>query len=332
MKNIFKKLAIVVFILTFTSCGIKKFPTIPFIKNAPNIKKVEYKIKNARFTLFWENIKDRDIKFYDIYMSKAPVGVKYCLKCNENFELIDKIDYINFEEEDMVSIDIKNLDNAFKYCYAVAAEIKNSKRGDFSNKVCFSWFYKDNIIYNVKITPQDRSVIISWKKNNFPGISFKGINIYKKEKNNNYNLIFTETKNNFYIVKDLKNTVKYTFYVAPLYYYQDTLIEGKLITVEAVPEDLTPPELPQVFTGFFTNGGIYLKWARSVSDDIYGYDIVRKKEGDRKFKQINDSIIKKEFYFDSDVKKGKIYYYKIRCIDKHFNPSKFSKPVKVIAE
>lgn len=332
MKHILKKFFLIVLLILFSACGIKKFPTIPFIKGAPDIKKVDFKIKNGQVTLFWDNLKDNDIKFYDIYMSKAPVGVKYCLKCDENFEQIDKLDYVNFEDEKTVSINIENLENNFKYCYAVVAEIKNGKKGDFSNKVCFQWFYKDNIIYNIKALPQDRSVMISWNKSKIPEIILKGVNIYQKDKNNNYSLICTESGKNFYIVKNLKNGRKYTFYVAPLYKYQNTLIEGKLFTVSAVPEDLTPPELPQVFTGYFTNGGIYLKWARSVSDDIYGYDIIRKKEGEKYYKQINDSIIKKEYFFDSHVEKGKVYYYKIRAIDKNFNPSKFSKPIKVIAE
>ncbi len=332
MKNYLKNILIIFSIFILTGCGIKKFPTIPFIKGAPSMKKVEYKIKNGHFTLYWKNIKDNDIKYYDIYMSKAPVGVEYCLKCNENFELIDRLDYINFEDEDTVSINLTNLKSKYRYCYAVAVEIKSGKKSDFSNKICFSWYYSDKIIKKVKAMPQDRSVLISWQKNKIPDIKLKGVNVYKKDKNNNYQLITTESKNNFFVVKNLKNGIKYTFYVAPVYYYQNTLIEGSLVTVEAVPEDLTPPELPQVFTGFYTNGGIYLKWARSVSDDIYGYDIIRKMEGEKRFKQINDSIIRKEYFFDSHVKKGKVYYYRIRCIDKNFNPSKFSKPIKVIAE
>jgi fibronectin type 3 domain-containing protein len=90
--------------------------------------------------------------------------------------------------------------------------------------------------------------------------------------------------------------------------------------------------LPNFFTGYFSNNSIFLKWAKSVSDDILGYDIIRKVEGEKEYKQINTSIIKKETFIDKNIVKGKVYYYKIRCIDNNFNVSKFSNAIKIIAE
>ena len=60
MKRVTINFIIILLIILFSSCGIKKFPTIPFIKGAPHISKVNYKIKNGKFTLFWKNIKDKD--------------------------------------------------------------------------------------------------------------------------------------------------------------------------------------------------------------------------------------------------------------------------------
>ncbi len=320
------------FLLIFmiSGCGIKKFPYIPFFKSPPTVKKVEYKIKNGKLLLYWDKINNKKIKNYNVYMSKAPVGVQYCLTCDKNFNLMESIDPENFQH-DTISVFVENLDNNFKYCYAVKVETKNNDEGKFSNKICFSWYYDKNIIKNVSVYPEDRSLLVSWKKGNITNIDFQGVNIYKKT-DNDFELVANEPVKESYLIRNLKNGTKYTFYVAPTYYFNKTLIEGKFVKVVGIPEDLTPPELPKFFNGFYTNGGIFLKWSRSVSDDILGYDIIRKKEGEKRYKQINESIIKKEKFFDNKVEKGKVYYYKIRCIDKNFNPSDYSKPVKLIAE
>ncbi len=329
----YRKLYILIVILSmFTvSCGIKKFPLIPFFKSPPQIKKVEYKIQDGRVILTWNKIENKSVKSYNIYVSKAPSGVEYCLTCDKNFRKVDSISPEEFGG-DKISITIEGLNNNFKYCYAVKTETSKGEESKLSDKVCFDWFYTNKLITNVKIFPEDRSLKISWHKRDVKGIDYKGVNIYKKNKNGAYELIGHEENKDFYIVKHLKNEKKYTFYIAPVYFYEKTLIEGKFIKLAGIPEDLTPPALPNFFTGYYTNGGIFLKWAKSISDDIFGYDLLRKEEGSKHYSQVNSSIIKKENFFDRNVKKGKIYYYKIRCIDRNFNASAFSNPVKILAE
>ncbi|GEM_PF-4504474 len=316
-------------LLIFAGCGIKKFPSIPFIKSTPKIDKLDYKIQNGKLLLNWPNIKDKNIKGYNIYTSSSPTGIEYCTDCDKNFKMVSLVDTEGFE--DTASITIENLKDKFSYCYAVKSVNKNGKESPLSNKVCFDWELKNNIIGNINVHPKDRSLKISWEKGNVEGINFQGVNIYKKDKSGS-SIIANEPSNNEYLVKNLKNGEKYTFFIAPIYYFNKTLIEGQFVEVSGIPEDFAPPELPKFFNGFYTNGAILLKWSRSLSDDIFGYDIFRRGENEKNFKEINKNIIKEETYFDSQVEKGKVYYYKIRCIDKKFNPSEFSNEFKVIAE
>ncbi len=329
----YRKFYLCLIILSFltVSCGIKKFPLIPFFKSPATVKKVEYKIQDGKVILTWKKIDDKSIKNYNIYVSKAPSGVEYCLTCDKNFRKTDSFAADEFGG-DKVSVTIEGLKNNFKYCYAVKAETSKDEESKLSNKVCFDWFYKDDIISDIKALPEDRSLKISWKNKDYKAIDFRGVNIYKKNKDSYFELMGNEESKTDYTVKHLKNGKKYVFYIAPVYYFNNTVIEGKLKKVAGIPEDLTPPALPNFFTGYFTNNGIYLKWAKSVSDDIFGYDLMRREEGSKRFTQINGNIIKKEFFFDGNVKKGKIYYYKIRCIDKNFNASEFSNAIKIIAE
>ncbi len=328
-----RNLIIFSMILIFTSCAVKRFPKVPFFSRIPKVKKVNYEIRKATLSISWERVKkEKNIKSYNLYQAKAPEGVKYNFKSDKNYDLIKRINVSELGEDiDTVTLTISKLKNNYKYCYAIKVENNKGKEGKFSNKICIDWLIIDGLITNLKVHPDDKSLKLTWKINKFNNVSYIGVNIYQKIKNEIVN-IASEVSGNSYIIDNLENKKVYEFYVAPVYTYYKTKIEGKYLYIAGVPEDLTPPELPEFITGVYTNNGIMLKWTRSVSKDILGYDIERKAEGETKFKRLNKNIVKEEKYFDRNIEKGKVYYYRIRCIDKNFNVSKFSKPVKVIAE
>ncbi len=328
-----KILGFFLIIFVFTACAVKRFPKVPFLSRIPKVKQLNYEIKKANLAISWKRVKkENKINSYNLYQAKAPEGIKYNFKSDKNYDLIKKINVAELPQDiDIVTLKISKLKNNYKYCYAIRVENKKGKEGGFSNKVCVDWLILNDIISNVKVHPDDKSLKITWKINKYKNISYIGINIYQKLKNEIIN-IASEVTGNSYTIDNLENKKVYEFYIAPVYTYYKTKIEGKYLYIAGVPEDLTPPELPEFITGVYTNNGIMIKWTRSISKDILGYDIERKAEGENKFVRLNKNIIKDEKFFDSNVKKGKVYYYRIRCIDKNFNVSKFSKPIKVIAE
>jgi len=328
-----KKLIYLLSLFLLVSCAVKRFPKVPFFRSVPKVKTVEYEIKDGNLILSWNRLKkEKNLKSYNLYEAKAPEGIKYNFKSKKNYNLVKKIDIAELEEgAEKVSVTIRNLENNYKYCYAIKVENQKGKEGKFSDRVCVDWFYIKDMITKVKIFPDDKTLKFKWNIKKFPQVKYVGVNIYKKVGKDFIN-VATEVPGNSYEISGLENKKLYEFKLAPVYIYYSTKLEGGYKLVSGVPEDLTPPKLPQFFTGIYTNGGILLKWTRSISPDILGYDIERKVEGSKKFKRLNKSIIKEEKFFDSDVKKGKVYYYRIRCIDRNFNVSKFSKPIKVLAE
>ena len=316
-----------------TSCAIKRFPKVPFFSRIPKVKEINYQIKKAELTLSWKRVKKEDkISSYNLYEAKAPEGVKYNFKSKKNYDLIKKINIAELGEDlDIVTINVSKLRNNYKYCFAVKVENKKGKEGKLSKRVCVDWMIVNNLISNLKVHPDDKSLKLTWKVNHIKGVNYIGVNVYEKMKGEIVN-IATETTGTSYVIEDLENKRMYEFFVAPVYTFYKTKIEGKYIYIAGVPQDLTPPQLPEFITGVYTNNGIMVKWTRSPSKDIYGYDIERKAEGEKRFRRLNKSIIKDEKYFDSNVEKGKVYYYRIRCIDRNYNVSEFSKPIKVIAE
>ncbi len=327
-----KSIAMVIFIF-FSGCAVKNFPKIPFFSRIPKVKTVNYEIKHGELILSWIRVpKEKKVKSYNLYEAKAPEGIKYNFKSPKNYDLLKKILKDQLPEDmDKVTVTLKNLENKYKYCFGIKVENTKGKEGKLSNVACVDWLYLSNIIKDIKIQPDDHLLRIYWETNKIPEITFIGLNFYKKE-NGEMIEIASEVTENPYEIKGLKNKKLYTFYVAPVYSYYKTKLEGKLKKITGIPEDLTPPKLPEFITGIYTNNGILVKWSKSPSEDILGYDIERKMAGEKNYKRLNKSIIKDEKYFDSDVVKGKVYYYRIRCIDKNFNVSNFSKPIKVLAE
>ena len=329
----FKLGFIVFFVFIITACAVKRFPRVPFLSRIPKVKEINYQIKRATLSISWRRVKkESKVNSYNLYEAKAPEGVKYNFKSKKNYDLIKKINVSELNEDiDTITLTISKLRNGYKYCYRVRVENKKGKEGKFSKRACVDWMIVDNLITNIKVHPDDKSLKFTWKINKIPNVTYIGVNIYQKLKKEIVN-VASEVTGNSYEIDDLENKKVYEYFFAPVYTFNKTKIEGKYIYVAGVPEDLTPPKLPEFITGVYTNNGIMLKWTRSVSKDILGYDIVRKAEGEKRFRRINKSIIKEEKFFDSDVKRGKVYYYRIRCIDKNFNVSKYSKPIKVIAE
>ncbi len=330
MKKFFYIFAIIIFL---TSCAIKRFPKVPFFKRVPEVKNIEYEIKNGNLILSWKRLpEEKNIRSYNLYEAKAPEGIKYNFKSEKNYILIKRINVSELEEgAGKISLTIKNLHNTYKYCFAVRVENVKGKEGDFSNRACVDWYFVKDMITNVKVFPDDHMLKFEWKIKKYPQVKYNGVNIYQKVKNE-FVVVASNVPGTKYEIRGLENKRKYEFLFAPVYTYYKTQLEGGYVKVYGIPQDLTPPKLPQFFTGIYTNGGILLKWTRSESPDILGYDIERKMEGEPRYTRINKSIIKEEKYFDANVIKGKVYYYRIRCIDKNFNVSKFSKPIKVLAE
>lgn len=144
---------------------------------------------------------------------------------------------------------------------------------------------------------QKATVKLTWQKIE----SAEGYEIYRSTKaNGGFQKIGKTSKNKF-----TDTTVK----PGSVYYYEVTAIRTKGQSCSSQPSDIAvacmEPAAP-VVTGFYVKKKIKLTWKKVKGADTY---YVYKKNADGDFVKIGSTS--KLYYMDKDVKKGKIYEYKI---------------------
>ena len=81
------------------------------------------------------------------------------------------------------------------------------------------------------------------------------------------------------------------------------------------PQDIYPPSVPQELNVVAAREGMVLIWAPNPEEDVAGYNIYRKVEGEQDFKKINKDLVRETTFSDPDVKPGLKHYYEISAVD-----------------
>jgi fibronectin type 3 domain-containing protein len=104
--------------------------------------------------------------------------------------------------------------------------------------------------------------------------------------------------------------------------------EGEGATVEAVPEDRTPPDPPRNLVSEKKEGGVTISWEKNAEPDLLGYNIYRIGPGKRE--KLNKDLLTEPHFFD--VTPGTLRYisYYVTAVDRSGNESGSSREIIVI--
>ncbi|MBX9851399.1 MAG: hypothetical protein K2X86_06525 [Cytophagaceae bacterium] len=94
-------------------------------------------------------------------------------------------------------------------------------------------------------------------------------------------------------------------------------------------KDNTPPAIPEIISAKAdTSGIVILTWKNNKEKDLFGYKIYRANYEYEEYSQITTGFVKDSIYYDTIEVNSltKNVYYKIVALDRHYNPSGFSKP------
>jgi fibronectin type 3 domain-containing protein len=61
--------------------------------------------------------------------------------------------------------------------------------------------------------------------------------------------------------------------------------------------------------------GIELNWKRNPEADILGYNVYRRKVGEKEFQRLNEAPVPKDTYLDADVVLRQEYEYAVTAVD-----------------
>ena len=81
------------------------------------------------------------------------------------------------------------------------------------------------------------------------------------------------------------------------------------------------PDVPRNLTAEVSQKGIFLDWTNNNENDLAGYNVSRKVEGENEFTKLNDGLLDKSEYLDTEAPFGKTSRYQVTAVDNGDNES-----------
>ncbi|MBN2012025.1 T9SS type A sorting domain-containing protein [candidate division KSB1 bacterium] len=147
----------------------------------------------------------------------------------------------------------------------------------------------------------------------------------------NQNLrIYTTTNTTGYRMPTLMHDRQYRLAIAwqNVAYNQPPHTSFFIGTGMFTPDSLRPPSAPVNVQALALTDSVRIWWDANIDFDLHGYNIYRSKHPDEPFEKINDILLVKTEFTDTNVENDTTYYYAVTAIDTDGNESVFSNIVE----
>ncbi len=280
-----------------------------------------------------------DISEFDLYRADVPLD-SYCPTCPIPFGKPIKVDggvtIVNGKQR-TATYESSLLESDHKYFFKVRSRTSWWAASADSNIVTFVWSEPPSSVTGLAATAADSRVILNWKavttrRDGKPAKEPVQYQVYRKAPGGDFQPLGKPIASTHLDDRQVKNGKKYSYRVqAEFLFGKDLVQSGMSQAVAAVPVDLMPPAVPSGVTAVQTASGVKVIWEGSQEDDLAGYHIYRRKDGERQFKRIGTVKAPYTIYVDSGIGQGQGYYYAVTSFDtaKPANESEKSKPATV---
>lgn len=156
--------------------------------------------------------------------------------------------------------------------------------------------------------------------------SVKGYNLYRIEEGGLFlRLNPALLKETFYIDRDFSFGHVYHYVVRASSTESSPFAESSdSLMVEVEARDIFAPAPPSGLVSIAGDNFITLSWDENEEEDLLGYRVWRREEGDDEFVMLTPEPFLANAYVDSTVEKKKRYYYAITALDQRGNESERS--------
>jgi fibronectin type 3 domain-containing protein len=322
------------------SCGVKARP-VPMDSIVPRrIVDLRGVPREGGLLLEWTAPKENTDKSpltnlvgFQILRSEGVLVGEECQGCGGEPKLVHEI---KLDEKEPVRdrrmlVFFEDLEARKVYIYQVVSLGQKGYPSAPSNPVQVYWDYPPQKPTEIRGERGDKRVDLSWSP--VPGAS--GYNVYRRGEDEPYPWSpmnrepLTETQ---YTDLNVQNERKYFYSIRAVKKVAKTDVEGKgSPEIPETPTDLIPPRSPVGLVAVPLRDGVEVNWRRNEEADLLGYNIYRRKSGERDYKKLNPDPWAKETYLDKEVELGQEYDYVITAVDNapHRNESPFSEAVRV---
>jgi len=259
-----------------------------------------------------------------------PVEFIYPLQDEKVFFVCDKI----YKEE--VLYKFKEKESLTKV-YIFSLRIKDGRKiSVFSDVLTFMPKVVSQPPINLRAEVFEDRIELSWDApktdiNQSSRPVFKGYNIYRRsEEDKAGKRNSTPLKKNFFEEKSFKFGTGYSFFVRTSYLAGTSPFESADSNIiEVKPENIFPPKAPSALIGIAGSKLISLSWEPNKENDLAGYRIWRRLEGESDFSLLTSELFLESSFNDTKLEKGRKYEYTVTAVDKNGNESERSSMVSI---
>ncbi len=312
--------------LVLTAGCAKKGPPVPWDSIVPmRIVDLQATPREDRLLLEWKTPKENtdktpltDLVTFQVLRSEGVLVGDECRGCGGKPKVVYEM---KLRREDFVpgkrmALFFEDQEPRRVYVYEVVSVNKRGYPSSPSNPVTVYWDHPPVSPTMVRAERGDKKVALSWE----PVEGATGYNLYRRlegEKEFPLNPLNREPlKAAEYSDLSVQNDTSYIYSVRTVRRVVKTDVEGKGSPGIAVtPTKLTPPSVPVALVAVPVREGIELNWRRNPEPDILGYNVYRRKAGEKEFQRLNESPLPKDTYLDTDVVLQQEYEYAVTAVD-----------------
>ena len=314
-----------ILLMVMVGCA-KKGPPVPWDSIVPmRIVDLQALPREGRLLLEWKTPKENtnktpltDLVSFQILRSEGALVGDECKGCGGKPKVAHEIKLAkgDFILGKRMALFFEDQEPRRVYVYEVVSINKRGYPSSHSNPVTVYWDHPPASPTTVRAERGDKKVVLSWE----PVEGATGYDVYRRiegEEEFPLNPLNREPlKPAEYSDLSVQNDIKYVYSVRAVRRVVKTDVEGKGSPGLAVtPIKLTPPSAPVELVAIPIKEGIELHWRRNPEPDILGYNVYRRKAGEKEFQRLNESPLPKDTYLDTGVVLQQEYEYALTAVD-----------------
>ncbi len=315
--------------LSLAACGYKDKPIPPQHLVPRPITDLSYQLSDKGATLSWtypkETVTGQDltrINNFKLYRAVVPVE-EYCPSCPVPFLAPISLDGGALPDNGNRSGSYHEpiLRPGNMYFYKISSSNSWWSESADSNLISFLWNTPAAAPAELSVVAGDRRNVLNWTAvtRNQDGSALNqpvSYQVYRQSGDGPPVKIGTPITATTYTDTNVNNAITYTYQVRALSAFKEGLVEGGTSTkVSATPVDKNAPPAPKAPQVVVTDAGIKVFWDHVQADDLAGYRIYRRIDGQGATRLAGQVSLPFNMYIDKDAPKGVTLFYSVSSLD-----------------